>query len=557
MAAPSAPGSAAILTAQGAVLSRRDLARTGLTRFAGAAVVIALAALPAQGQPPVRGPTVITGPYASLLASSVDLGASRSDRIRLTAALHQGARPEALIDWTSRRGLSVRWCPGQPWAILEGAPAAVEEAFGVEVRDYRGRPGHVFFASPQQPVVPPGLRGEVAGLGRILGYTPHREALPDIHPLDLPPVGERPDTLLPKVYGAEALKKAGYAGQGQTVVVFAFDGFDQSDLDVFAAGFGLPGFTPQVVGENPSHRSGEATMDLELIHSLAPDAKKVLVNARPTVAGDGSAYERIAQMMRAADRDFPGAVWSLSIGWGCDKLVTAADLAPVRSAVAAAQDHGTTVFDAAGDMAGLECKGDRDWSAPPGPDDVGLDAVASIPEMTDVGGTTLSADDDGRWISEQAWFDVPLSQGSSGGVSNLFDRPAWQDGLDLAKGRGRRLTPDVAAVADPDNGVEIVFGGRWMAGGGTSMSAPIWAGLAAVMNQYLIKHAGRKLGDINPALYGIARGSRLPAFRAIEFGGNAVDLALPGYDLVTGLGSPRVDNLVQELLHQQRQRPWG
>lgn len=538
-------------------MSRRADARAGPIRFAGTALVIMLAAVPAHCQPTVPGPTVITGTYASLLAGSADLGGSRFAQIRLTAALHRPARPEALIDWTSRRGLSARWSPGDTWAILEGAPAAVEEAFGVEVRDYRGQLGQVFFASPQQPVVPPGLVREVAGLGRILGYTPHREALPELRPLDLPPVGERPDTLLPNVYGAEALKKAGYTGRGQTVVVFAFDGFDQSDLDAFAAGFGLPKFAPQVVGGNPAHRSGEATMDLELIHSLAPDARKVLVNARPTVAADGSSYERIAQMMQAADRDFPGAVWSLSIGWGCDKLVTAADLAPVRSAVAAAQDRGTTVFDAAGDMAGLECKSNRDWSAPPGPDDVGLDAVASIPEITNVGGTTLSADGDGRWISEQAWFDVPLSQGTSGGVSNLFDRPTWQKGVDLAKGSGRRLTPDVAAVADPDNGVEIVFGGQWMAGGGTSMSAPIWAGLAAVMNQYLIKHAGQQLGDLNPALYDIARGARLPAFRAIDLGGNAVDLAAPGYDLVTGLGSPRVDNLVQELLRRQRQRPWG
>ncbi|MCB1292875.1 MAG: peptidase S53, partial [Mycobacterium sp.] len=210
------------------------------------------------------------------------------------------------------------------------------------------------------------------------------------------------------------LKKAGYTGKGQTVVVFAFDGFDQSDLDAFAARFGLPAFTPRVVGGLPAQRSGEATMDLELIHSLAPDAKKVLVNARTTVAGDGSSYERIAQMLEAADKDVPGAVWSFSIGWGCDKLLTAADLAPVRSAMVAAQSHGTTAFNAAGDLAGLECKGNRNWSAPPSPDDMGLDAVASIPEMTNVGGTSLSTGDDGQWRAEEAWFDAPLSLGTSG-----------------------------------------------------------------------------------------------------------------------------------------------
>lgn len=521
-----------------------------------AAALASMAALPAS-QSTTPPPHAITGPYASLLAASSDLGPAREGRIQLTAALRQSARPGALMGWSRRLGLSVRWRPGDNWAIIEGKPAVVERALGVAVRDYRGQLNQVFYASPQQPAVPTPLRGEVAELGRILGFTPHREARPDIRPVDLPPVGERPDTLLPNVYDAGGLKKAGYTGKGQTVVVFAFDGFDQSDLDSFATSFGLPAFTPTVVGDLASQRSGEATMDLELIHSLAPDAKKVLVNARTTVAGDGSSYERIARMLEAADRDFPGAVWSFSIGWGCDKLLTAADLAPVRAATAAALAHGTTAFNAAGDLAGLECKGRQNWSSPPGPDDVGLDAVASIPEMTNVGGTTLSADEDGRWRSEEAWFDAPLSQGTSGGVSNLFGRPPWQEALRLGKGDGKRLTPDVAAVADPDNGVEVVFGGQLLAGGGTSMSAPIWAGLAAVMNQYLTDHGGRRLGDVTPMLYDIAREVQLPVFKPIDLGGNAVDLAKPGYDLVSGLGSPHVENLVREILTRQRLSPWG
>ena len=51
--------------------------------------------------------------------------------------------------------------------------------------------------------------------------------------------------------------------------------------------------------------------------------------------------------------------------------------------------------------------------------------------MTDVGGTTLSTDANGVWLAEQAWFDVPLSQGTGGGVSSLFDRPQWQRGASL------------------------------------------------------------------------------------------------------------------------------
>ena len=108
-----------------------------------------------------------------------------------------------------------------------------------------------------------------------------------------------------------------------------------------------------------------------------------------------------------------------------------------------------------------------------------------------------------------------------------------------------RLTPDVAAVADPFTGVRIVLNQQELVGGGTSQSAPIWAGMAAVMNQYLIANGGRALGDLNPMLYRIAAGAPLPGFRDVALGGNAVANAGPGYDMVTGLGTPDVDNLVR------------
>ncbi|MGV0803820.1 peptidase S53, partial [Mycolicibacterium elephantis] len=75
--------------------------------------------------------------------------------------------------------------------------------------------------------------------------------------------------------------------------------------------------------------------------------------------------EKIGRLFESVDRQFPGAVWSLSIGWGCEKLVTAADLAPVHAALTAAQENGTSAFDASGDNGGLECKGGDEWSSPP------------------------------------------------------------------------------------------------------------------------------------------------------------------------------------------------
>lgn len=497
----------------------------------------------------------ITGPYASLLASSTDLGPSRSPDAQLTVTLADPTRAPALIEWARGAGMWVRWRPRDDWAIVEGSADDVSRAFGVPVHDYRGLKGQVFYASPQQPAVPAALRAVVSGVGRINGYTPHRMANPGILPLDVRFGGLTPEGLL-EAYDATPLADQGFTGEGQTIVFFAFDSADQADLDLFADTSGLPRFTPVIVGGKPDEQHGETAMDLQVAHAIAPLAQLVVVNARPTVQGDG-AFEKLAKMFEETDRQFPGAVWSLSIGWGCEKLFTAPDLAPVVAAVTAAQRRGTSVFDASGDTAGLECKGGEDWSAPPGPNDVGLDAVSSIPAITSVGGTTLSTSPRGQWVGEYAWVDSPLTQGTSGGVSTLFDRPQWQGQFKVQRDtQRRRLSPDVAAVSDPFTGVRFIYQQTEVLGGGTSQAAPIWAAFTALMNEYLNANGGRPIGNANAMLYRVAAGADLPGFRDIVRGGNAIDIAHPGYDLVTGLGTPNIYNLAQNFLElQQRVSP--
>jgi subtilase family serine protease len=98
----------------------------------------------------------------------------------------------------------------------------------------------------------------------------------------------------------------------------------------------------------------------------------------------------------------------------------------------------------------------------------------------------------------------------------------------------------------------IAEGSRYMVrnSGGTSASAPIWAALIALADQY----AGRHLGFVNPALYGIAAGPAYhQAFHDITAGTNTVEFppetitgyqAGPGWDPVTGLGSPDAQALI-------------
>jgi kumamolisin len=164
-----------------------------------------------------------------------------------------------LVGWAHEQGLSVHWRPGDNWAIVEGNAENVASAFDVEVHDYRGQRGQVFYASPQQPSVLPELRGEVTGFGRILSYLPHRMSKPSILSLDVPNKGLTPSALL-TTYNVNKLAADGYAGKGITIVIFAFDGYDQADLDTFASTYGLPEVHPDS-GRRPARRAARRDDD--------------------------------------------------------------------------------------------------------------------------------------------------------------------------------------------------------------------------------------------------------------------------------------------------------
>ena len=145
-------------------------------------------------------------------------------------------------------------------------------------------------------------------------------------------------------------------------------------------------------------------------------------------------------------------------------------------------------------------------------------------------------------------------QASGGGFSRLFGRPSYQNGVPgIGSMRG---VPDVAADGDPVTGIAVITGnpgGGYAVSGhaGTSASAPLWAGIIALADQYARRH----LGFVNPALYRIARSSQYHrAFHDVTAGSsNAAEFprgtiagyrAVPGWDPVTGWGSPDAQVLV-------------
>ena len=94
-----------------------------------ALVAVGILVVALELRPAPANPAVIVGAYASLLASSTNLGPSRSGDAQVTVTLPSANPPEALIGWAKAKGLWVRWRPGDAWAIVEGAAARLATAF--------------------------------------------------------------------------------------------------------------------------------------------------------------------------------------------------------------------------------------------------------------------------------------------------------------------------------------------------------------------------------------------------------------------------------------------
>jgi kumamolisin len=162
---------------------------------------------------------------------------------------------------------------------------------------------------------------------------------------------------------------------------------------------------------------------------------------------------------------------------------------------------------------------------------------SSDPSVIGVGGSSLKLTPAGVAAAETGW------SGSGGGSSGIFPRPAWQVGPGVPHGT-KRLVPDVSAAADPNTGAFLVFHGHPTQIGGTSWSAPIWAGLCALINEARKKAGKPTLGFLNPLLYPLMS---TPAFRGVVSGSNGAFHCGPGYDMVTGIGVPNVKELIARI----------
>jgi len=172
------------------------------------------------------------------------------------------------------------------------------------------------------------------------------------------------------------------------------------------------------------------------------------------------------------------------------------------------------------------------------------------PNVVSVGGTSLYLNGDNSYNSETAWggYSTGLGAylGSGGGISQYETEPSYQYGV---QSTGFRTAPDVSFVADPTTGVWIAdpynlpSSNPWEIVGGTSLSAPAWAGLFAVANEGRTNAGETTLNsdsptDVQQALY------TLPQRDFNQIGGAQ-------YSLATGLGTPVASALVPDLVAYQ------
>ncbi|WP_285566034.1 S53 family peptidase [Actinoallomurus iriomotensis] len=253
----------------------------------------------------------------------------------------------------------------------------------------------------------------------------------------------------------------------------------------------------------------EADLDVEMVHAVAPDA------AITVVEGYDNSTEA---MMAALDHAVSLHPAVINNSYGMDEF------------------DGERDYDGRCTATGVLCVFASGDAGNPGL------WPAAAPDVLAVGGTTLDMDSAGKVRSEVAW------QGSGGGISPFEPRPAYQRAA-VPNGTGRGV-PDVSFDADPQSGFAVyvvidvspfpIYYDDWAMIGGTSAGAPIWSAIAAVADQQRAAHREPPLtaGQVHAAVYA----GKTKTLADITAGANGLCdtcWAGPGYDLVTGKGSPR------------------
>ncbi len=440
-----------------------------------------------------------------------------------------------LAQWLENQGLTVSTTYINHLTLeVRGSVSSVSRALGVAFAQVLVN-GKAFTASQSAPALPTRFNRFVVGIN---GLQPYLEAVP-LHGRVTPQSPTQafaPPYSVNDILTAYNAKNLGSDGTNQKTAILIDTVPLNSDLQSFWSANNIPQSLSRIEAVNVTGGTlpapvGEETLDVAWSSAIAPNSS-VRIYATSSLS-----FTNLDKGLQRIISDIPTQpnLKQLSISLGaCEKQVSNSQINTDEQLYAAIASQGVSTFVSSGD------NGSKGGGAGICKFSTSVSYQASSAFVTAVGGTSLKLTPTGAIASETGW------SGSGGGISGKIARPSWQTGAGVPSG-ATRLVPDISANADPKTGYYLVLNGKVMQFGGTSASAPVWAGFSALINQSRANSGKGSLGLLGPRIYPLIGTS---SFRDITSGSNGAYQATANYDLVTGIGVPVVSNLLPTLVAQ-------
>jgi hypothetical protein len=437
------------------------------------------------------------------------------------------------IQFLKSNGLEVlTTTPNRMLLEVRGSVADIEVAFGTRLSVYRHpTEARDFFA----PEIEPSVESRIPILD-IMGLNdfiiPHPVAgafVPASDALHFGMTGSAPGGFfIGNDFRSAYCAGVTNTGHGQSVGLFELDGYFPADIGRYLADASMatnPILENVLLGGfdgTPGSGNVEVAMNIQLVLAMAPGLERVIVYQGPNINNVTTPNEVLNRM--ATDN----RARQLSCSWGFSINGTTEQIFQQFAA------QGQSFFQASSDSGA--------YSGP-------IIPPCDNPYVTSVGATALNTSAN-QWQSETVW------SGSGGGVSTAYPIPFWQTNIDMTANHGSttmRNFPDVSMIG------EYIYVRGWdgirYVANGTSASAPLWAGLAALINERALENDVSAIGFLNPALYNLAKGPAYGAlFHDVTQGNNTNSssptkfFSVAGYDLCSGWGTPQASNFISALV---------
>jgi Pro-kumamolisin, activation domain/Bacterial Ig-like domain (group 3) len=533
---------------------------------------------------------------------------------------------QTITGWLQSHGFQVSSTKGRTILEFSGSASQVQETFHTAIHKYIVNEEQ-HWANANDPLIPAALTPAVAGVLTLHNFLKkpqlHVSKEPiaaKIHPGGRPAItfSDGNHGLAPAdfatIYNSVS---AGVTGNGITIGVIGRSNLysvnsPAQDIGEFRSSqtFNLccGGVNIFLNGPDPGDlgggEEGEATLDTTWSGAVAPGATVDLVVSASTNTTDGIDLSEVYIIENnLAD------VMTESFG-GCEAFSNSAQAAGISALAEQAAAQGITYFVSAGDAGAEGCDDPNGETIATGP--VSVNLLAATPFNVAVGGTVFNEHGQSSlywstsntnqesalsYIPEDVWNDSCLAStcgsnaniaAGSGGASTFFSKPPWQTGATGILNDNSRDLPDVSLTASGHDGYVLCLEGSCVPDaqgnfflylvGGTSASAPAFAGIMALVDQHManvLPSLGPRQGLANYILYQLAASqnatlsacngssiSGLPAstciFNDVTVGNNAVPgefnygsttaqyQAGVGYDMASGLGSVNITNLVNQ-----------